>query len=180
MSGIGLYAKDLQVENLGILQVILLKIIYTKEQKMFDIFCKLPEFRVLLQSLEAGGYIKIMNDPPELSDIILRSSADKIIEEFSDNVTAVLEYLNSQIAGESKRGFSIKSEANRKFINGRLNEGYTVEDLKGVIDLKVKEWKGTDYEMYLRPETLFNPTKFQNYYVQSHKKSSKVPINDML
>ena len=53
-----------------------------------------------------------------------------------------------------------------KFIRARLSEGYTVEDLKYVVDVKCKEWLGTTHEQYLRPETLFNATKFQTYINQ--------------
>ena len=55
---------------------------------------------------------------------------------------------------------------NTKFIIARLKE-YSLEDLKSVIDCKCKEWKGTNMEMYLRPETLFNATKFESYYNQA-------------
>ena len=42
---------------------------------------------------------------------------------------------------------------------------FTVEDCKHVIDVKYADWYGTDYEKYLRPETLFG-SKFQNYLNQ--------------
>ena len=38
-----------------------------------------------------------------------------------------------------------------------------LDDLKKVIDKKVADWKGTQYQIYLRPETLFNATKFESY-----------------
>ena len=51
-------------------------------------------------------------------------------------------------------------------INARLKEGFTVEDFKTVIDKKVDEWKGTELEQYLRPDTLFG-TKFESYLNQN-------------
>lgn len=76
----------------------------------------------------------------------------------------VLDYLNLKLKEEypNKKGF-LATDSNLKFINGRLNECYTVEDLKSVIDTMISKWKGTNMEMYLRPETLFNATKFQTY-----------------
>lgn len=78
---------------------------------------------------------------------------------FNNNNIAeqVLTYLNE------KAGTHFKPiETNIKFIKARLKD-YTEEDLKAVIDKKVKEWKGTEWQKYLRPETLFNATKFDSY-----------------
>ena len=50
----------------------------------------------------------------------------------------------------------------QKHIKARLSEGFTIEDFKTVIDKKCAEWLGTDYEQYLRPQTLFG-TKFESY-----------------
>jgi uncharacterized phage protein (TIGR02220 family) len=48
-------------------------------------------------------------------------------------------------------------------ISARLNEGFTVQDFKTVIDNKVSSWFGNkDMEKFLRPETLFG-TKFEGY-----------------
>ncbi|MDE5670376.1 MAG: conserved phage C-terminal domain-containing protein, partial [Eubacterium sp.] len=56
----------------------------------------------------------------------------------------------------------------KSLINARLNEGFTVDDFEKVIDNKVSEWKGTEYEKYLRPETLFS-NKFESYLNQKPK-----------
>jgi uncharacterized phage protein (TIGR02220 family) len=53
-------------------------------------------------------------------------------------------------------------DSNIKFITARLKD-YNEADLKAVIDKKVAEWKSTDMERFLRPETLFNATKFESY-----------------
>jgi uncharacterized phage protein (TIGR02220 family) len=38
-----------------------------------------------------------------------------------------------------------------------------LDDFKRVIDFKCKDWKGTEYAKFLRPETLFG-NKFEGYY----------------
>ena len=58
---------------------------------------------------------------------------------------------------------SNKTESNRRPIRARLQEGYSVEDLNSVVDVKTKQWKGTSMDMYLRIETLFGAAKFQGY-----------------
>lgn len=74
-----------------------------------------------------------------------------------DTINNIIKYLNEK-AGTNYRNV----ESNAKFIRARLKD-YTEEDLKLVIDKKVKDWKGTEMQMYLRPETLFNATKFESY-----------------
>ncbi len=58
------------------------------------------------------------------------------------------------------------STSNQKYIDARLNEGYTVENFITVIDKKCAEWIGTDMEKFLRPETLFG-NKFESYLNQN-------------
>lgn len=71
--------------------------------------------------------------------------------------TEIINYLNEK-AGTHFRDV----ESNLKFIRARLKD-YSEADLKAVVDKKVKEWKGTTMQPYLRPETLFNATKFESY-----------------
>jgi uncharacterized phage protein (TIGR02220 family) len=54
-------------------------------------------------------------------------------------------------------------------VSARLNEGFTVQDFKTVIDNKVSSWFGNkDMEKFLRPETLFG-TKFEGYLNEGHR-----------
>lgn len=73
-------------------------------------------------------------------------------------------YINIIARLNEKSGMKYKhsSKATQSHINARLAEGYTVEDFYTVIDKKCAEWRGTDFEKYLRPSTLFG-TKFENY-----------------
>lgn len=70
----------------------------------------------------------------------------------------IIAYLNEK-AGTSYRA---SSKATQGHINARLAEGYTLDDFFKVIDKKCAEWRGTEMEKYLRPETLFG-SKFENY-----------------
>lgn len=54
-------------------------------------------------------------------------------------------------------------DANLRLVRARLSEGATLDEIKAVIDAKVAEWSGTDSAKYLRPETLFNATKYSQY-----------------
>ena len=70
----------------------------------------------------------------------------------------VISYLN-QVAGTNYRASSKKTQS---CIHARLEEGFVIEDFKTVIDKKSREWIGTEFEKFLRPETLFG-TKFEGY-----------------
>jgi len=49
-----------------------------------------------------------------------------------------------------------------KLIGAKLQEGYNIDQMKYVIDVKASQWLNSDMEKYLRPETLFG-NKFENY-----------------
>ena len=91
-----------------------------------------------------------------------------------DDACLILNHLN-KIANTSFR--EVKS--NLDFIRSRLKEGATVEDAKKVIEMKSGEWKGTDRAIYLRPMTLFNASKFNQYVGQlSTRTTNKVTASD--
>lgn len=73
--------------------------------------------------------------------------------------TDVLDYLNKL----AKRRFSAR-RSNLIYINARLQEGITAQQLKQVVELKVYQW-ANDYTMkaHLNPETLFRPSKIEKY-----------------
>ncbi|KAK9680652.1 Conserved phage C-terminus [Popillia japonica] len=83
----------------------------------------------------------------------------------------VIDYLN-QAAGKQ---FKSSTEATKKYIRARFNEGNTLDDFKRVIDTKTAEWnaepeKGQkDMRQYLRPKTLFG-TNFESYLNQEPQK----------
>lgn len=55
------------------------------------------------------------------------------------------------------------SVAFRKLVNAKLNAGYSVEQIKKVIDVKAHDWLNNDkMSKYLRPKTLFG-NNFESY-----------------
>ncbi|AWK84056.1 conserved phage C-terminal domain-containing protein [Photobacterium damselae] len=66
-------------------------------------------------------------------------------------------------------------KSNLNYINGRISDGYTLDDLCKVVSHKQIEW-GSDAKMsqYLRPCTLFQPGKFAGY-LQAAKVSDLHP-----
>ena len=81
----------------------------------------------------------------------------------------VIDYLNTK-TGSSYRA---TTEANIKPIRARLNDGFSVEDCKKVIDTKSGQWlNNPDMVKYLRPATLFSPSKFEGYLNECRGKPS--------
>lgn len=79
----------------------------------------------------------------------------------------IIQYLNQQTKKEFRN-----TKANQTLINGRLKDGFSVDDFKTVIDIKTSEWLN-DPKMneYLRPKTLFSPSNFEGYLNQKRKDS---------
>lgn len=72
------------------------------------------------------------------------------------------------------REFKWQSEATRRLIRARWKEGYRLDDFKKVIDVMYAEWHNTNFEKYLRPETLFRATKFESYLNRDSSKINKI------
>ena len=83
-------------------------------------------------------------------------------EKNNEYIVEILDYMNS-VCGTN---YKPSTQKTKKLINARLNEKFTLDDFKKVIDTKYQDW-GSDTSMkkYLRPETLFG-TKFEGYLNQ--------------
>ena len=77
------------------------------------------------------------------------------------SVSSILNYLNSKVGGMYKPS----NTKTISLIKARLREGFTFDDFKSVIDKKFEAWKGTSFEQYLTPFTLFGD-KFEIYLNQ--------------
>ena len=86
------------------------------------------------------------------------SYTDSVNESFNDTLNQIISYLNAKAAMHYKAS----SKKTQTLIRARIAEGFNVDDFMIVIDKKCAEWIGTEYEKYLRPETLFG-TKFEGY-----------------
>lgn len=104
------------------------------------------------------------NTPVKQSLIPIKQSLiNNIYNNKEDNIdnniySEVIDYLN-EVAGTNYKSTTGKT---RTLIKARLNEKFTLTDFKTVINRKCACWKGTEFEKYLRPETLFG-NKFESY-----------------
>ena len=111
---------------------------------------------------QEGGFLGLEIQPLEnqgqLSTKEL-SIPSYILPREDEGVKEIIDHLNEK-AGSS---FRDTTASTRKSIIARLKEGFTVDDCKRVIDDRVRRWKGTEQEQYLRPSTLFASSKFEGY-----------------
>ena len=71
----------------------------------------------------------------------------------------IIDYLNEK----ANTNYRHNTKATQGLIKARLNEGFTIDDFKKVIDNKCAEWLNEPKMiMYLRPQTLFG-NKFESY-----------------
>jgi uncharacterized phage protein (TIGR02220 family) len=76
-------------------------------------------------------------------------------------IKGIIEYLNIK----SNSHYKYSTDKTQTLIKARIKDGFTLDDFKIVIDKKCEEWLGTDFEKFLRPETLFS-NKFEGYLNQ--------------
>lgn len=76
----------------------------------------------------------------------------------TDDAKIILAFLNEATTSKFK-----PVATNINLIKARLNENHSVDELKEVVLMKTAEWQGGKMEQYLRPATLFNAEKFNQY-----------------
>ena len=140
-----------------------------------DIYKAKPK-HMLKITYECEGKIavveKVVYELPEVE----WQQADKSAGNMStDVIKVIVEYLNDKIGAHYKPN----GKKMKELIRARMNEGYTVEDFKTVIDKKFKSW-GNDPKMslYLRPSTLFG-TRFGEYLNEYQAESPEQSGNNI-
>lgn len=98
----------------------------------------------------------------------LNTNKNKVSNEIKEDIIAVVDYLNEK----ANTSYRPTTKATASVIQARLKEGFTVKDFKTVVDKKVGQWKGTEMEQYLRPQTLFG-NKMESYLNQNIIKEEK-------
>jgi uncharacterized phage protein (TIGR02220 family)/predicted phage replisome organizer len=121
------------------------------------------------QALQCNTDVTIYNDNKEKQSI-KHNEQSKETEKIP--YLEIIDYLNSK-SGSHYRN----TDSTRRLIHARINEGFTKEDFFKVIDNKVSSWTGSEFEKFIRPQTLFSP-KFESY-LNEKPKDSKTSKNDI-
>lgn len=78
--------------------------------------------------------------------------------EYLKHSKEILEFLNEKFQKRFRT-----DGPNQKLVIARLKSGVTPDQCRAVIAMKYREWQGTDMKKWLRPATIFNATKFEQY-----------------
>lgn len=125
------------------------------------------EFREFLDDIFKNGYgIDTSCTDTSVTDTV--TNTDSVSDSITDTYKEIINYLNMVLG----TGYRYTTKKTQDCIKARLNEKFTVDDFKTVIDKKAKEWLGTEMEKFLRPETLFG-NKFEEYLNQLQTISDK-------
>ena len=101
-------------------------------------------------------------------DTNIKPLNQRFVEEDRLFCVKVLEYLNHKAGTDYKTKFP--STAATAILLRKKELDLILDDFYKVIDKKCKDWLGSTYEKFLRPMTLFNKTKFENYIGELHGK----------
>jgi len=92
----------------------------------------------------------------------LEAPKSKPVKATNAQAREILAYLNARTGCDYR-----DVESNLSLIRARIDEGYSVQEVKAVIDDREAKWRGDDKMWpYMRPETLFGARKFSGYVGQ--------------
>lgn len=166
---------------------------YTNEQLMIDLNCNSNKtiIKIKKELKDAGLMTEVrqgMNLPNRIYLDALNGSVESTFQEVqkvhtiktentktenNNNKLLICKEIISYLNLKAKKNFKVDTASHQKFIKARLKEGYVLEDFKKVVDIMVAKWKGTEYEQYLQPQTLFG-NKMDNYLNQPMPKRSTI------
>lgn len=126
----------------------------------------------ILKKLKNGNLRNLRMDSEETQESLTEITTENTTEITNNNILSgnpttypykeVIEYLNKQTGKQ----FRSTTKKNQSLIKARVNEGFTLDDFKKVIDNMTNQWLNDNkMSKYLRPETLFG-TKFEGYLNQ--------------
>ena len=157
---------------------------YTNEQLMVDLNSSEKTIIKFKKELKDVGLLKEVRQGNNLPNRIYISAVDGTVNstvseleilqtnktnnneiDNNNNKLSICKEVISYLNLKAKKNFKVDTASHQKFIKARLKEGYVLEDFKKVVDIMVAKWKGTEYEQYLQPQTLFG-NKMDNYLNQ--------------
>ena len=130
------------------------------------------------------------NGKQNLSKVVSKTEAKDIAKGKANNISisisnfliSISNLVINRLNELNNTKYKADSEETLKLIKGRLDEGYTQEDLLLVVDKMSYLWNREvkkdekDMRPYLRPSTLFRKSNFENYLnmpVSEEKKTTK-------
>ncbi|MGO5051444.1 conserved phage C-terminal domain-containing protein [Lachnospiraceae bacterium LCP25S3_G4] len=141
-----------------------------KDNKSYSFSDGIEMFPKCKQNVSTGIGLDIGLDIGIDKDI----DSNNVEQSTTSSAKEIIEYLNSAIGSK----YRYQTSSTKTLIKARLNEKFTIDDFKTVIDNMFAEW-GADEKMkaYLRPQTLFG-TKFESYLNRKPKRKKAKPFSN--
>lgn len=136
------------------------------DEQLKSVKKKVTAMRYMLRGIES-----------ELERLIAAAARGQNRAKKADEVGAIAERVIQCLNQWSGRCYRTDKPQSVELIKTLLAEGWEEEDLLLVIKQKVDEWKGTDFEKYIRPETLFGD-RFESYLMDAKREGTG--LNEML
>lgn len=135
---------------------------------------ELKETQLLTDYLEVEN-LEVENLEVDNRKLLSTNNTKYLNKQSTKYIVEVVEYLNAK----ANKKYKADTNSTKYYIKARLNEGFTVDDLKKVIDIKTREWIN-DKKMckYLRPQTLFG-TKFEGYLNQEYQNKEDKEMEEL-
>ena len=127
---------------------------YREYQKLFKERGQVSGQRVDSSWTGGGQAVDTSKELKELNELNALNQDPLVLE--------IVQHLNETLG----TNYSHKTASTASAIKARLGDGYTLEDFKIVHVKKHSEWNGTEQQRYLRPSTLYRPSKFEEYLNQ--------------
>ena len=109
---------------------------------------------------------------------VVRSRTESPTNINKDKLIEIKEKIIDHFNKTTSQKRSYTCDETNKLINGRLDEGKTLNDFKHVIDTKTAQWlNDSKMRKFLRPSTLFRPANFEDYLNENYEdpKKAKIP-----
>ena len=102
--------------------------------------------------------LDILEKSKDVANVV--SKIEEYREKYADRIKDVVTHLNVRTGKQ----YRWQAKDNQLIITARIKDGYTVEDLRQVIDNMCDLWLGDEkMEFFLRPITLFGRSKIEGY-----------------
>lgn len=121
-----------------------------------------------LTNIKKTEPLVLETEPEDIAELYLQTKESKK----DDEADRILKYFNKKTNKHYRHLLYA-----HKIIQKRLEEGFLVDDFYFVIDKKVADWTGTEYEQFIRPSTLFSEKNFENYLNSYGTHRTKIKSN---
>lgn len=154
-----------------------------KDNKIKDSLNKLSSLGMIKEyTYQKGNLLATLPDNDDdinsKVELAYKNQANKISKDktakYDEQIKIIIDYLN-KVLGTKYRA---TTKSVRIKIATLLSQGFKVKDFMTVIDKKYKEWHGTEWAKYLRPDTLFSQKHFMQYLNQPEIKTAMDKLRD--